>query len=366
MTVTRLSFYGHNRHNRRMLGFSPFPRPGLFIAGLVFVAGAPDAGADAEPARSPAAQAPRFLALVSDNDNYAPARQDRHYTNGLLLSFGLPKGQPSPWLDWLGRLAPLAGRVQDREYNVSLGQNLYTPEAFTSPEPIPGDRPFAGWLYGELSVTAHAPGVEERLAVNLGVVGPAAQGRRTQQLLHDISGDAAPRGWRHQLDNEPALLLRYRRSRFTRLAGSEAAGLDLVSRVGLSAGNVVTAAGAGAMLRLGSALFERDLPQRLQPGLSGNSPRFDARPGRFDWFVFAGAQGRIIAHNVFLDGNTFKDSPSVGSKPLGWDASAGLSLIFGNLPYPVMLSFTHVWRGKEFDGQEGADRFGSAQVSVRY
>ena len=85
-----------------MLGFSPFPRPGLFIAGLVFVAGAPGAGADAEPARSPATQAPRFLALVSDNDNYAPARQDRHYTNGLLLSFGLPKGRQIP-------LAGLAG-----------------------------------------------------------------------------------------------------------------------------------------------------------------------------------------------------------------------------------------------------------------
>ena len=30
----------------------------------------------------------RFLTLISENDNYAPARQDRHYTNGL-LSYGL-------------------------------------------------------------------------------------------------------------------------------------------------------------------------------------------------------------------------------------------------------------------------------------
>ena len=39
---------------------------------------------------------------------------------------------------------------------------------------------------------------------------------------------------------------------------------------------------------------------------------------------------------------------------------------FGNLPYPVMLSFTHVWRSKEFNGQDGADKFGAAQVSVQF
>ena len=80
------------------------------------------------------------------------------------------------------------------------------------------------------------------------------------------------------------------------------------------------------MLRLGSALFERDFPQRLQPGLSGNGTRFDVRPGRFDWFIFAGVQGRIIAHNMFLDGNTFADSLSVDRKLLGWETSTGKSI----------------------------------------
>ena len=307
-----------------------------------------------------------FFSFISENDNYAPARQDRHYTNGLLFSFGLPKGQQSPWLDWLGNLAPLADRAQDREYNISLGQNLYTPEAYTSPEAIPDDRPFAGWLYGELSVTTHAPGIEEHLAVNLGIVGPAAQGRRTQELVHEISGDLKPLGWSHQLENEPALLLRYRRSWFTTMIEARPVNMDLVTRAGLTAGNVITEAGIGAVIRLGSALYERDMPQRLQPGLSGNNLRFEARPDRFDWFVFAGAQGRVVAHNIFLDGNTFEDSLSVDSKTLGWDTSAGISLTFGQLPYPVMLSFTHVWRAKEFDGQRGPDKFGSAQLSIRF
>ena len=210
------------------------------------------------------------------------------------------------------------------------------------------------------------PGIEEHLAVNLGVVGPATLGKTTQELMHDISGDPKPLGWHNQLENEPALLLRYRRSWFTPLIDNKPVAIDLVSRIGLTAGNVVTEVGAGAMLRLGSTLFERDIPQRLQPGLSGNGARFDIRAGRFDWFIFAGAQGRISAHNIFLDGNTFEDSLSVDRKTLVWDGSAGLSLSFGQLSHPVMFSFSFVWRGEEFDGQDGADKFGSAQLSIRF
>ena len=308
----------------------------------------------------------RFFSFISENDNYVPARQDRHYTNGLYLCYGLPRGHQAPWLNWLGNLTPLADRSPDREYSIAIGQNLYTPEAFTSPEAIPGDRPFAGWLYGELSVTTHSPGIEEQLAVNLGVVGPAAQGRRTQELLHDISGDLEPGGWHNQLENEPALLVRYRRSWFTAVVENQPVNMDLVTRAGLTAGNVVTEAGVGTMLRVGSTLFERDVPQRLQPGLSGNNARFDIRSGRFDWFLFAGLQGRIIAHNIFLDGNTFEDSLSVDRKTLGWDASAGISLSFGQLSHPVMFSFSFIWRGEEFDGQDGTDKFGSAQLSIQF
>ena len=345
--------------------YSPV-RSGLLRICLVFFAGVICTWAEVQAAPIHGPDNPGFLTLISENDNYVPARQDRHYTNGLYLSYGFPGGYQATWLNWLGNLAPLRDRAEQREYNIAIGQNLYTPEAFTSPEAIPGDRPFAGWLYGELSVTTHSSGAEEHLAVNIGVVGPAAQGRRTQQLLHDISGDLEPQGWHNQLENEPALLLRYRRSWFTAVVENRPVNMDLVTRAGLTAGNVITEAGAGALLRVGSTLFERDIPQHLQPGLSGNSTRFDIRTGQFDWFVFAGVQGRIIAHNIFLDGNTFEDSLSVGSKTLGWDASAGISLSLGQLTHPVMFSFSFIWRGEEFDGQDGKDKFGSAQLSIQF
>ena len=168
------------------------------------------------------------------------------------------------------------------------------------------------------------------------------------------------------MDNEPALLLRWGRSWFTPLANDGALDSDLIARVGLSAGNVVTEAGAGVVLRLGSALFERDVPQRLQPGLSGLSARFDSRENRIDWSMFAGAEVRAVLRNLFLDGNTFKESLSVDREVFVPEGSAGFSLVFGQLSRPAMLSFTFVWRGKEFDGQRKTDKFGSAQISVQF
>lgn len=337
----------------------PFARR---LAGLAWLLAAASACAD-----EIAPEGPAFLTLILENDNYAPARQDRHYTNGAYLSYGFPRGYRSPWLDWLGALVPLGDAAAGREYDVALGQHIYTPEAFASPRAIADDRPFAGWLYGEMAATAHAPGIEERLAIALGVVGPLAAGERSQRLIHAISGDSRPQGWRNQLKNEPALSLRYRRSYFTALTPRRGAGwaLDLVSRFGLTMGNVVTEAGAGAAIRLGSTLFERDLPQRLQPGLAGISTRFDARDGRFDWFLFADLQGRAVARNLLLDGNSFADSLSVDRKPLLWEAGTGLCLVFGHLSRPVMVTMSLVWRSREFDGQRGGDRFGSAQIAVQ-
>ena len=57
-------------------------------------------------------------------------------------------------------------------------------------------------------------GMEENISVSVGVVGPAALGEEAQKFIHSLSGDPKPRGWTHQLENEPALLLHYRRSWF--------------------------------------------------------------------------------------------------------------------------------------------------------
>ena len=70
----------------------------------------------------------------------------------------------------------------------------------------------------------------------------------------------------------------------------------------------------------------------------------------------------FVARNIFLDGNTFSDSHSVDKKLLVGSATAGLAVAWKG----ARIALTHVWRTKEFDGQDQPDRFGSLSVSVRF
>ena len=116
----------------------------------------------------------------------------------------------------------------------------------------------------------------------------------------------------------------------------------------------------GATVRLGQGLNSDFGPPRVRPGLPG-SVEFRSDQG-FAWYLFAGAEGQLVAHNIFLDGNTFRDSHSVDRKPLVGDLQAGLALIYESW----RLTFTHVARTTEFEERKGTDHFGAITLSVRF
>ena len=66
--------------------------------------------------------------------------------------------------------------------------------------------------------------------------------------------------------------------------------------------------------------------------------------------------------NIFLDGNTWKDSRSVDKKPLVGDLQAGLAITING----TRIAYTHVIRSKEFDGQDQHDEFGALSVSFNF
>jgi len=309
---------------------------------------------------------PRYFSIIAENDIYVPRGQDRHYTNGVRLAVGLQSDRRRPWYSWLGTFTAADSFNAKQRYELALGQNIYTPERYATSTPIPTDRPYAGWLYSEMTVISEIAGSEQSFVINLGMVGPVALGEPAQKLIHSITGDRKPAGWDNQLGNEPTLLIRYRRSRFIPLGKSGPIKSDLVSRFGVNLGNVFTDAGIGVVMRIGNHLPEQDIPHRIQPGLSGGSSYIQVRPQQTDWMLFAEIQGRAIARNIFLDGNTFKDSPSVDKRHLVSEAGAGVVLGFGQFRYPLYMAFSFIWRDREFDLQQGNNNFGSAQIGIHY
>ncbi len=68
---------------------------------------------------------------------------------------------------------------------------------------------------------------------------------------------------------------------------------------------------------------------------------------------------RLVARDVFLDGNTWVDSPSVDKWPLVGEGTAGLALRW----FGLRLAYTYVWRSEEFHGQDGHTEFGSLNLT---
>lgn len=114
------------------------------------------------------------------------------------------------------------------------------------------------------------------------------------------------------------------------------------------------------MLRVGQRLDADFGPRRIRPALAGS--RFFRPREAFGWYVFAGVDGRAVAHDIFLDGNTYRRSRSADRRPFVGDVSAGAAMFLGR----ARLTFTCTIRSRAFDGQRDPSRFASLSLSFRF
>lgn len=301
-----------------------------------------------------------IFSFVLENDLFY--NTDHRYTNGARFSYLTPKGGEPEWLrDSLMDL-PMFNWHSDIRVEYSLGQNMYTATDKLLRDPPADDRPYAGWLYGAVGLVARTGQVLDQMQVSVGVVGPASMAHQTQDFIHSIVDSPEAQGWHTQLKNEPTLQLTYQRSWQSpefKLPGGF--GLDATPHAGVAVGNVYDYANMGMMLRFGQNLPIDYGPPRVQPSLPG-SGYFEKAAGGFGWYLFAGVDGRGVAHNIFLDGNTFANSRSVQKEHWVGDAQFGLAVVIDG----VRLAYTHVLRTREYVGQDASDQFGAFSVSFAF
>ena len=302
------------------------------------------------------------LSVTFENDIFGD--DDKDYTNGVRLDYVTPRNN----LTAAGRLAKrgLYGWFSDADdwYEFyTLGQNIYTPSDISRRTPPPGDRPYAGFLYGGFGVAADRGDRLDTLALEVGVVGPSSQADRTQTLVHDVIGAQKPRGWHTQLEDEPGVRLVYERKwRFGADLPLPALDLsvDWAPSVTATLGNVETSLAAGGVVRLGQDLSDDYGPPRVRPAVA--SPGFFRNQDDFGWYVFAGVEGRVVGRNIFIEGNTFGGVDGVEPNRLVADVQAGAAIQVGR----VELSFTQVLRTEEYAGQDGPAVFGSVNLRTRF
>lgn len=299
------------------------------------------------------------ISLTSENDLFGGT--DRNYSNGLRIERVSPAGRVFPLLRETADLIPGLNldRIRLRQ-GFALAHAIYTPEDISAPEPDPNDRPYAGWLSVSGTVVASDQNTQDSLQVNLGIVGPSAGGKFVQTNWHELINGVEPRGWDSQLRDEPGIeIIAQRLKVFDGPALPFGFETDYGLHVAGALGNVRTYAAVGGMARIGFDLDADFGPPRIRPALSGAGV-FDPQEA-LGGYLFVGIDGRAVARDIFLEGNTFRDSPSVSDRrDFVGDLQAGVAVNFR----AVQVSFTYVHRTEQFVAQDGPQRFGAISIAI--
>jgi hypothetical protein len=313
-------------------------------------------------ASAQAATDDRAFSILFENDLFY--NSDHDYTNGTELSYTTAPDETPDWAIQTAHLLPFfSDDTNTVRTRYALGQAMFTPNDITLVNPPLTDRPYAGFLFGAMGVTGESRDSFDQVQVTLGIVGPAAMTEETQKFFHAIFNGRKPQGWHYQLRDEPGLVIQYERTLKTvhhaPLLGLE---VDVEPHFGGAIGNVWDYLNAGAMARIGFNIPEDYGPMRIQPSMPGSDyfePQANADLGAY---LFAGVEGRAVARNLFLDGNSFETSRSVSKRNFVGDLVLGAAVTFDF----ARLAFTHVVRTREYKTQGGDDQYGAVDLTLRF
>ncbi len=302
-----------------------------------------------------------YWSIQFENDLFAKSG-DRYYTHGTEFSRTLI-GHREQFLEDIADflwIFDTDGKVNGINYR--LGQKIFTPDNTDASTIVSDGRPYAGYLYisaAMLSSVSKKNNVDvgNIIEATIGIVGPSAQAKEVQTGVHDLIGIGSPNGWSNQLHDELALGLAY--TRFWRKINSIGPfSYGMTPHINLALGNVYTYVATGVMFRFGNNINIDLAPPNIRPGFPGLSL---FRRGNYNrWYVFAGFEGRAVARNIFLDGNTFVDSHRVSKKNFVGDFQYGIVYQLGEFRF----SLSNMIRTKEFTTQKDVIKFGAINVSV--
>jgi hypothetical protein len=264
----------------------------------------------------------------------SPKRPDTELTNaalGVLTLDGAPL-----WGRWVHvpacRVAAATQACATTE--LQLGQQMYTPaDAFKTPEPVPGERPYAGWLYVSGTATVATALRSDALMVETGVTGTPSLAEKIQTAWHGIIGYPRVLGWSHQIPFEPGVLVALNHEQeWVHAALGDVPVLLVGPLAGVSLGNVLTGAHVGGEARIGY-------------GVTAPWSSFVHGRGRkVEFYGVARAREDLVAYDLFLDRSTTRPTLHVDKEPLVFQYEFGFGARFG----PFEGEYRAVTRGHEY------------------
>ncbi len=200
---------------------------------------------------------------------------------------------------------------------IAIGQVIQTPDDLSRSDLIKDDVPYAGVL--TLQATWYAFNDDEFRGFEIvaGVAGPPSLAEQTQKTIHQLIDSGDPKGWDNQISTEPVINFNYMRKQKIWRRGNPAGFLfDTAINGNVGLGNLFTQASASLEMRFGynmpgGFVYIPD-PIGLSMHYRASLTPPDSSSSFYGSLVL---RGTGFAHNIFLDGNTFRNSHSVAKEP---------------------------------------------------
>lgn len=262
-------------------------------------------------------------------DNDLIFGSDDHYTGGFQIGWmsdrlaqsdetGFSYGYIDGMSTMLRFFYPFDFTGMRRSAALSLQGVAVTPDDTQSVKPIYNDVPYMGSATLTSSLYVWNETLFHEAIFTLGVIGPASGADVTQDFVHCILGNDAPKGWSNQVDNRLVLQAGY-------VVGVRQYARDLpdgytfewFNSAAANAGSSIVNAGAGSALRIGknipknfvsiNGIINRSLAEQLNG---------EARSGTWGWSVDVGLFFDLIAYSYLeayakTHGYTYEHSNSV-------------------------------------------------------
>jgi hypothetical protein len=177
---------------------------------------------------------------------------------------------------------------------------------------------------------------------------------QVQKIIHDLIGSPEPKGWDEQIGDELIVQVNYEKRWFNQLQDYDA---DMIYYLGGNLGNASIKAAGGAMLRLGYNREKDFGPRRIDYRGYNNIPLngYNTHKTKQSFTVNLWLEGSLVGRDIFLDGNSFKESIHVDKEIFVAKGGFGLHYRYKEFNFDYFRTFS----SKEFTTQSYYHSYGS-------
>jgi hypothetical protein len=296
-----------------------------------------------------------------ENDLFA--QTDYQYSSGekVSLLYYIPHNEYS-----LYDLLFIDDGAYDSYITFAIANQIFTPCDITTPEPIPDDRPYAGWTYAEAGIHKSSQKTLQSLYLQIGAVGPASHAEDIQKFIHELTGSDLPQGWDNQLKDELGINLRYIYKIRYQQDISDTFKSVIIPYGKAELGNISIQAIAGVTAKIGWHILQDFGESTINTGGDTGISTYNEHQNRlkmpWSFSLHCNLSSSAIARDIFLDGNTFRESLSIDKKYFVFSTGAGFTARYKR----VELDYHYQKHTKHYDTQKVDHGFGSVTLSLLF